>query len=148
MQVPEAALSAARESYSLTPIDRLLITMPYTFTAFEYCATSLDRARLFGVVSVMRRNADGSWYGDMLDGLALCRLKRISEQTRRVTANGDQMVEAVQEMMRDFMTDGWRAYAGDPLPPCRQSSETSRPAADYAPSWTVSQTGFAGFFET
>jgi shikimate dehydrogenase len=70
MQVPEAALSAARESYSLTPIDRLLITMPYTFTAFEYCATSLDRARLFGVVSVMRRNADGSWYGDMLDGLA------------------------------------------------------------------------------
>lgn len=71
MEVPAAALGAVMEGYAVTPnIDGLLITMPHKFAAFEYCATSSDCARLFGVVSVMRRNSDGSWHGDMLDGLA------------------------------------------------------------------------------
>jgi shikimate dehydrogenase len=56
---------------SLIPkIDGLLVTMPHKFAAFSYCATSSERARLLGVVSVMRRNPDRSWHGDMLDGLA------------------------------------------------------------------------------
>ena len=44
--------------------------MPHKSTAFAYCATSSERARLLGVVSVMRRNSDGTWHGEMLDGLA------------------------------------------------------------------------------
>jgi shikimate dehydrogenase len=36
-------------------------------TAFAYCATSSERASLLGVVSVMRRNSDGTWHGEMLD---------------------------------------------------------------------------------
>lgn len=51
-------------------VDGLLITMPHKFTAFAYCATSSETARVFGVVSVMRRNPDGTWHGDMLDGEA------------------------------------------------------------------------------
>lgn len=71
MEVPVSALGAAIDGYSVTQnIDGLLITMPHKFAAFQYCATSSDCARLFGVVSVMRRNSDGSWHGDMLDGLA------------------------------------------------------------------------------
>ncbi len=51
-------------------VDGILVTMPHKHAAFAYCATSSERARLLEVVSVLRRNGDGSWHGDMLDGLA------------------------------------------------------------------------------
>ena len=51
-------------------VDGILVTMPHKHTAFAYCATSSERATLLGVVSVIRRNTDGTWHGDMLDGLA------------------------------------------------------------------------------
>ena len=44
--------------------------MPHKNSMFAYCATSSETARLLGVVNVARRNADGSWHGDMLDGVA------------------------------------------------------------------------------
>ena len=44
--------------------------MPHKNECFTYCATSSETATLLSVVSVMRRNSDGSWHGDMLDGLA------------------------------------------------------------------------------
>ncbi|BAK33515.1 putative dehydrogenase [Microlunatus phosphovorus NM-1] len=59
-----AGLTASRN------VDGILVTMPHKFTAFGYCATSSERARMLGVVSVIRRNPDGTWHGDMLDGLA------------------------------------------------------------------------------
>jgi len=71
MQVPEPDLDGVMKGLSLTRnVDGLLITMPHKFTAYNYCATGSDTAKLFGVVSVMRRNQDGSWHGDMFDGLA------------------------------------------------------------------------------
>ena len=54
----------------------ILLTMPHKFTAFAYCATSSERAKLLGVVSVMRRNPDSSWHGDMLDGLAFVKAQK------------------------------------------------------------------------
>jgi shikimate dehydrogenase len=48
----------------------LLITMPHKNNMFACCATSSKTSKLLGVVSAARRNADGSWHGDMLDGLA------------------------------------------------------------------------------
>lgn len=53
-------------------VDGLVITVPYKFRAREACATVSERARLLGVANVMRRNADGSWHGDMTDGLGFC----------------------------------------------------------------------------
>jgi shikimate dehydrogenase len=77
MQVPEANLESVMHGLSLIPnIDGLLITMPHKFTAFTYCATSSDRAKLLGVVSVTRRNSDGSWHGDMLDGVAFVKAQK------------------------------------------------------------------------
>jgi shikimate dehydrogenase len=71
MQVPEGELESVMHGLSLVSnIDGLLVTMPHKFAAFPYCATSSLRARLLKTVSVMRRNLDGSWHGDMLDGLA------------------------------------------------------------------------------
>jgi shikimate dehydrogenase len=35
-----------------------------------HCSTLTDRARFLGSVNVARRNADGSWHGDQVDGAA------------------------------------------------------------------------------
>lgn len=65
-----AGLRAARN------VDGILVTMPHKFTVFAHCATSSDRAKMLGVVSVVRRNSDGTWHGDMLDGLAFVKAQR------------------------------------------------------------------------
>jgi shikimate dehydrogenase len=71
MEVAAEALDPVMGGLSATQnIDGLLITMPHKFTAFSHCATSSRTAALIGGVSVMRRNKDGSWHGDMLDGRA------------------------------------------------------------------------------
>src|SRR5689334_16706828 len=71
MQVSEGDLESVMQGLTrIRNIDGLLVTMPHKFAAYSYCATSSERSRLLKVVSVMRRNADGSWHGDMLDGLA------------------------------------------------------------------------------
>lgn len=51
-------------------VDGLIVTVPHKFAAYKLCATATPRARLLGAVNVMRRNADGTWHGEMLDGLA------------------------------------------------------------------------------
>ncbi|MDR5817125.1 shikimate dehydrogenase [Caballeronia sp. LZ033] len=71
MQVANDDLDVVMRALTLTAnVDGLLVTMPHKQSAFAYCASVSDTARLLGAVSVMRRNADGTWHGDMLDGLA------------------------------------------------------------------------------
>ena len=57
-------------------VDGILVTMPHKFTAFDHCATSSAGSRLLGVVSIMRRNPDRTWHGDMLDGLAFVKAQQ------------------------------------------------------------------------
>jgi shikimate dehydrogenase len=57
-----AALSRAAN------VDGLIATIPHKFVLAAHCATLSHRARFLGVANVARRNADGSWHGDMLDG--------------------------------------------------------------------------------
>lgn len=77
MQVSGADLDAVMKGLSATSnVDGILVTMPHKFAAFAYCATSSQRAKLFGAVSVIRRNLDGTWHGDMLDGLAFVKAQR------------------------------------------------------------------------
>ncbi len=71
MLVPEGALeSVVRGLDSVPNVRGLLITMPHKSAMFAHCATSSETSRLLKVVSVARRNANGSWHGDMLDGVA------------------------------------------------------------------------------
>jgi shikimate dehydrogenase len=71
MQVPAGDLDVAMTALTATAnVDGILVTMPHKFSAFAHCATSSERSRMLGVVSVIRRNPDGTWHGDMLDGLA------------------------------------------------------------------------------
>jgi shikimate dehydrogenase len=77
MQVPAGDLDAVLAGLTASRnVDGILVTMPHKFTAFAYCATSSERARMLGVVSVIRRNPDGTWHGDMLDGLAFVKAQK------------------------------------------------------------------------
>ncbi|MGY3567753.1 shikimate dehydrogenase family protein [Sinomonas sp. RB5] len=78
VEVDEAGLDAVMKGLAASAnVDGVLVTMPHKNAAFAYCATSDRRASLFGGVSVIRRNRDGSWHGDMLDGLAFVRAQRV-----------------------------------------------------------------------
>jgi shikimate dehydrogenase len=71
MHVPHVSLDAVMAGLFATEnVDGILVTMPHKFNAFAYCTSVSERAGNLGVVSVMRRNRDRSWHGDMLDGLA------------------------------------------------------------------------------
>lgn len=49
----------------------LIVTIPHKPAAARYAAHLTERARKVGSVNVMRREADGSWSGDIVDGLGL-----------------------------------------------------------------------------
>jgi shikimate dehydrogenase len=49
-------------------VDGLIATIPHKFALVAHCATLSERARFLGAANVARRNSDGSWHGDMLDG--------------------------------------------------------------------------------
>lgn len=77
MQVSGEDIDKVMQGFALIPnIDGLLITMPHKFTSYAYCATTSKRSRLLKVVSVIRRNDNGSWHGDMLDGLAFVKAQK------------------------------------------------------------------------
>jgi len=58
-----AGISLARN------VDGIIVTVPHKFDCHALCATSSARAQFLGAVNTLRRNADGSWHGDMFDGL-------------------------------------------------------------------------------
>ncbi len=71
MQIPREQLdNAVRGLCAAGNARGLLITMPHKAAMFAQCATTSETATLLGVVSVARRNPDGTWHGDMLDGEA------------------------------------------------------------------------------
>ena len=48
----------------------LIATVPHKFGLAAHCATLTGRARFLGSVNVARRNPDGGWHGDQVDGAA------------------------------------------------------------------------------
>jgi shikimate dehydrogenase len=50
-------------------VDGVIVTVPHKFACFDLCATTSQRAAFLRGVNTMRRNPDGSWHGDMFDGL-------------------------------------------------------------------------------
>ncbi len=59
-------------------LDGIIATVPHKFAAGRHCATLTDRARFLGAVNLMRRNPDGSWHGDMLDGVSFLAAMRLA----------------------------------------------------------------------
>lgn len=52
-------------------LDGLIATIPHKFACYRLCVTASPRARALTAVNIMRRNQDGSWHGEMLDGVGL-----------------------------------------------------------------------------
>ena len=50
-------------------VDGIIVTVPHKFDCYVLCASASPRAEFLKTVNTMRRNADGTWYGDMFDGL-------------------------------------------------------------------------------
>ena len=50
-------------------VDGIIVTVPHKFACFDLCATTSPSAAFLHTVNTMRRNPDGSWHGDMFDGL-------------------------------------------------------------------------------
>ncbi|MEO8752185.1 MAG: shikimate dehydrogenase [Casimicrobiaceae bacterium] len=48
--------------------DGIIVTVPHKFAAYGHCATATERAHFLGAVNTLRRNADGGWHGDQVDG--------------------------------------------------------------------------------
>jgi len=68
--VPPGDLEAWLRGVSLARnVDGIIATIPHKFACFDLCATTSERAAFLRTVNTMRRNADGSWHGDMFDGL-------------------------------------------------------------------------------
>ncbi|RXH22116.1 MULTISPECIES: shikimate dehydrogenase [Bradyrhizobium] len=63
--LPDFLSVAAR----LKNLDGIVVTIPHKFACYQACTSATDRAHFLGVVNLMRRRADGSWHGDMVDGL-------------------------------------------------------------------------------
>ncbi len=77
MHVPAADLDTVVAGLTASRnVDGVLVTMPHKFTAMAHCATSSERSKRLGVVSVLRRNSDSTWHGDMLDGLAFVKAQQ------------------------------------------------------------------------
>ena len=69
-QVPSPDLKQWFEGMSLARnVDGIIVTVPHKFDCHAFCATNSARADFLGAVNTIRRNADGTWHGDMFDGL-------------------------------------------------------------------------------
>jgi shikimate dehydrogenase len=53
-------------------VDGIIVTVPHKFACFDLCATASDRATFLKTVNTMRRSPDGTWHGDMFDGMGFC----------------------------------------------------------------------------
>jgi len=49
-------------------VDGIIVTVPHKFAYFNLCATTSDHGAFLKSVNTLRRNADGTWHGDMFDG--------------------------------------------------------------------------------
>lgn len=52
-------------------VDSILITLPHKFAATAFCDKLSDRAKVLGAINAMRREPDGTWFGDNFDGAGL-----------------------------------------------------------------------------
>jgi len=53
----------------LKNLDGIVVTIPHKFVCYQACTSATDRAHFLRTVNLMRRRDDGSWHGDMVDGL-------------------------------------------------------------------------------
>jgi len=53
----------------LKNLDGIVVTIPHKFACYRACASATERAHFLRTANLMRRRPDGTWHGDMVDGL-------------------------------------------------------------------------------
>jgi shikimate dehydrogenase len=84
----EATISALMR---LANLDGLLVTVPYKSRMVSFANTLGETARCISAVNALRREADGTWTGDMFDGVGFVRgaeRKGMVLRSRRVAMFG------------------------------------------------------------
>lgn len=72
--VAPADLAAWTAGVSLSKnVDGIIVTVPHKFAYFDLCATTSERGAFLKSINTLRRNADGTWHGDMFDGMGYVR---------------------------------------------------------------------------
>lgn len=70
--VPQARFSDVMPALmTIANLDGLVLTYPFKARALDLIARASDRVGIVGGVNAMRREADGTWYGDIFDGVGL-----------------------------------------------------------------------------
>ena len=69
---PEGIDTFFKGVQSATNLDGMVITIPYKFIGANMCKTLTHRAERLGAANIIRRNSDGSWHGDLTDGIGFC----------------------------------------------------------------------------
>ena len=59
-------------------VDGLLVTVPHKFAAYKHCSSTAERSKVLTATNILRRNRDGSWHGDMLDGPGFVKALRLA----------------------------------------------------------------------
>jgi shikimate dehydrogenase len=65
---PDDLIDCLSLASRLGNLDGIIATIPHKFSCLPHCKTHTERAGFITSVNMMRRNADGSWHGDMSDG--------------------------------------------------------------------------------
>jgi shikimate dehydrogenase len=93
LQLAPADVDAGIDALSRAKnVDGLIATIPHKFAVASRCASLSERAKFLGVVNVARRNTDGSWHGDMLDGEGFA--EPLAKAGCRISANRALLVGA------------------------------------------------------
>ncbi len=70
MHVAPNNLSATMSVLKATQnVGGIVVTIPHKIPCLDYCDNASDRARFVGSVNIIRKLADGSLYGDNVDGI-------------------------------------------------------------------------------
>jgi shikimate dehydrogenase len=71
--LPDRFTETLRGIMQLQNLDGLIFTVPYKVRATELATTLLPNAQRVGGINALRREANGSWSGDIFDGIGLVR---------------------------------------------------------------------------
>jgi shikimate dehydrogenase len=71
--LPEQFDDTLRGIMGLQNLDGLVFTVPYKARAMTLAHTLFPNAQRVGAINALRRNADGTWSGDIFDGIGLVR---------------------------------------------------------------------------
>jgi shikimate dehydrogenase len=91
--VPDAVFeNAVRGIMALGNLDGIIVTVPYKARMLAFVDRILPTGRAVGAVNALRREADGTWAGDMFDGRGM--LRALTERGHRVAGRAVVLIGA------------------------------------------------------